>query len=66
MCLICETNLNIYIDNGAPVCVDCGFFLFLDQYTDEADLKLINDKIEDWLRQNDYIEYNESDYTDEE
>ena len=53
MCLVCGTNLNIYIDNGAPVCVDCGFFLFIDQYTDENDLKLINDKIEDWLYQND-------------
>uniref|UniRef100_A0A6C0HEZ3 Uncharacterized protein n=1 Tax=viral metagenome TaxID=1070528 RepID=A0A6C0HEZ3_9ZZZZ len=66
MCLICGTNLNIYIDNGAPVCVDCGFFLFIDQYKDEADLKLINDKVEDWLRQNDYVEYNDFEETDEE
>jgi|688.fasta_scaffold788759_1 hypothetical protein len=66
MCLVCGTNLNIYIDNGAPVCVDCGFFLFIDQYTDETDLKLINDKIEDWLYQNDYIEYNDIIETDEE
>lgn len=65
MCLVCGTNLNIYIDNGAPVCVDCGFFLFIDQYTDENDLKLINDKIEDWLRQNDYVEYDEFEETDE-
>jgi hypothetical protein len=66
MCLVCGTNLNIYIDNGAPVCVDCWFFLFIDQYTDETDLKLINDKIEDWLYQNDYIEYNDIIETDEE
>jgi hypothetical protein len=42
------------------------FFLFIDQYTDETDLKLINDKIEDWLYQNDYIEYNDIIETDEE
>lgn len=54
MCKICEKSLNIYIDNGAPVCLDCGYFLFIDQYQDE-DLELINKKIYEWREENEYI-----------
>lgn len=53
MCKVCGTNLSIYIDNGSPLCVDCGYFLFVDQYTDK-DLELINKKIEEWCEENEY------------
>ena len=54
MCKVCEKSLNVYIDNGSPICVDCGYFLFLDHYEGE-ELNLINKKIDEWCEENDYI-----------
>jgi hypothetical protein len=51
MCKICGTSLNIYIDHASPVCADCGYFLFIDQYEDD-DLEYIYQKIDEWFEEN--------------
>jgi hypothetical protein len=51
MCNICHSSLNIDIDNGFPICIDCGYFLFVEHYEGD-DLEYIYQKIDEWVDKN--------------
>lgn len=54
MCNICHSSLNVGIDNGFPICIDCGYFLFVEHYEGD-DLEYIYQKIDEWFDQNKII-----------